>query len=300
MTNGKKALITGIKGFTGQYMAADLSAAGYEVYGFGSTPAQNSSRYFQVDLTNAAQVKNAVDSIQPDVVVHLAAIAFVGHADPNAFYSVNLCGTRNLLQVLSESAKMPDAVLIASSANVYGNNTPGKLAESVPARPANDYAVSKLAMEYMTSLFYEKLPIIITRPFNYTGAGQAENFLIPKIVKHFRERKEVIELGNIDVWRDFSDVRDVVKSYSALLHSRSFGQTVNVASGKMHSLREVVDLCQSLTGHDIKIEVNPDFVRPNEIKELCGDITLLSSLVGETSSKIPLRDTLKWMLEAKQ
>ncbi|WP_336999487.1 GDP-mannose 4,6-dehydratase [Pantoea agglomerans] len=300
MTNGKKALITGIKGFTGQYMAADLSAAGYEVYGFGSTPAQNSSRYFQVDLTNAAQVKNAVDSIQPDVVVHLAAIAFVGHADPNAFYSVNLCGTRNLLQALSESAKMPDAVLVASSANVYGNNTPGKLAESVPARPANDYAVSKLAMEYMTSLFYEKLPIIITRPFNYTGAGQVENFLIPKIVKHFRERKDVIELGNIDVWRDFSDVRDVVKSYSALLHSRSSGQTVNVASGKMHSLREVVDLCQSLTGHDIKIEVNPDFVRPNEIKELCGDITLLNSLVGETSSKIPLRDTLKWMLEAKQ
>ncbi|MBS0883637.1 GDP-mannose 4,6-dehydratase [Pantoea sp. JGM49] len=300
MTNGKKALITGIKGFTGQYMAADLSAAGYEVYGFGSTPAQNSLRYFQIDLTDPAQVKNAIDSIQPDVIVHLAAIAFISHADPNAFYNVNLCGTRNLLQALSESVKRPDAVLIASSANVYGNNTPGKLAESVPARPANDYAVSKLAMEYMTSLFYDKLPVIITRPFNYTGAGQAGDFLIPKIVKHFRERKDVIELGNIDVWRDFSDVRDVVKIYTALLHSCSFGKTVNVASSKMHSLREVIDLCESLTGHDIKIEVNPDFVRPNEIKELCGDITLLRSIVGETTSKIPLRDTLKWMLEAKQ
>lgn len=300
MNNGKKALITGIKGFTGQYMAAELSAAGYEVFGFGSSPALGSSNYYQVDLTNLVQVMHAVDDIQPDVVIHLAAIAFVGHADPNAFYNVNVGGTRNLLQALIESKNSLDAVLIASSANVYGNNTPGRLSETTQARPANDYAVSKLSMEYMASLFYEKLPIVITRPFNYTGVGQAENFLIPKIVKHFRERKEVIELGNIDVWRDFSDVRNVVKCYSALLQTSSFGKVVNVASGTMHSLREVIDLCQELTGRDIRIEVNPAFVRPNEIKELCGDISLLSSLIGDDTLKIPFRDTLKWMLEAKK
>ncbi|MGK3141607.1 GDP-mannose 4,6-dehydratase [Pantoea sp. C2G6] len=299
MTNGKKALITGIMGFTGQYMAAELSAAGYQVFGFGSSPAQKSPNYIQVDLTNLAEVKQAVERVSPDVVIHLAAIAFVGHADPNAFYDVNLCGSRNLLQALCESAKTPEAVLVASSANVYGNNTPGRLAESTLARPANDYAVSKLAMEYMASLFYSKLPIIITRPFNYTGVGQAENFLIPKIVKHFRQRLPVIELGNIDVWRDFSDVRDVTSRYRALLHSSAFGQVVNVASGKMHSLREVISLCEELTGHKIDIEVNPQFVRPNEIKELCGDISLLDKLTCDNSAKIPLRDTLKWMLEAK-
>ena len=225
MTNGKKALITGIKGFTGHYMAAELSAAGYEVYGFGSTPALNDQRYIQVDLTNAAQVKQAVDSISPNIVVHLAAIAFVGHTNPNAFYDVNLLGTRNLLTALADSVNKPEAVLIASSANVYGNNTPGKLSEAVAANPANDYAVSKLAMEHMAKLFFDKLPVIITRPFNYTGVGQADNFLIPKIINHFRARKEKIELGNIDVWRDFSDVRFLVKSYAGLLASSSFGQS---------------------------------------------------------------------------
>ncbi|MFH8134996.1 GDP-mannose 4,6-dehydratase [Pantoea osteomyelitidis] len=299
MTNGKKALITGIKGFTGHYMAAELSAAGYEIFGLGSSPFQQSENYIQVDLTDAAQVRQAVDKISPDIVVHLAAIAFVGHANPNAFYEVNLAGTRNLLQALADMAKKPEAVLIASSANVYGNNTPGKLNESTTANPANDYAVSKLAMEYMAKLFQDKLPLIIARPFNYTGVGQAENFLIPKIVKHFRERKEVIELGNIDVWRDFSDVRFLAKSYAALLCSSASGEVVNVASGEMYSLREIISLCEEITGHTIRIEVNPQFVRANEIKELCGDVSLLNRLTGNQLQKVPLRETLKWMLEAK-
>jgi nucleoside-diphosphate-sugar epimerase len=297
MTNGKKALITGIKGFTGYYMAAELSAAGYEVYGLGSTPDQNLEKYIQVDLTDAEQVKLAIDTVSPHIVVHLAAIAFVGHAEPTAFYDVNLSGTRNLLQALADTAVRAEAVLIASSANVYGNNTPGKLKEVTPANPANDYAVSKLAMEYVAKLFMDKLPIVITRPFNYTGAGQAENFLIPKIVKHFRERKAVIELGNIDVWRDFSDVRFMVKNYAMLLNSSAFGKTVNVASGEMYSLREVIEICEELTDHKIRIEVNPQFVRANEIKELCGDVSLLNILTDEQAQKIPLRDTLKWMLE---
>lgn len=298
MIHGKKALITGIKGFTGHYMAAELSAAGYEIFGLGSSPVQQIDHYFQVDLSDAAQVKRAVDAISPDVVIHLAAIAFVGHANPNAFYEVNVAGTRNLLQALDETVSKPDAILIASSANVYGNNTPGKLSESTPANPANDYAVSKLAMEYMAKLFQNRLPLIIARPFNYTGVGQADNFLIPKIVNHFRDRKNVIELGNIDVWRDFSDVRYLVKSYAALLRSNAFNQIVNVASGEMHSLREVITLCEELTGHHIQIEVNPKFVRANEIKKLCGDVTLLNQITDQKLQKIPLRETLKWMLEA--
>ena len=299
MANGKKALITGIKGFTGHYMAAELSAAGYEIFGLGSTPSQQYTHYYQVDLTNADQVSQTINHICPDVVVHLAAIAFVGHANPNAFYEVNLAGTRNLLQALADAPVRPESVLIASSANVYGNNTPGKISEDTAANPANDYAVSKLAMEYMAKLFQDKLPLIITRPFNYTGVGQAENFLIPKIVKHFRERKEVIELGNIDVWRDFSDVRYLVKSYAALLNASAHGEVVNVASGCMYSLREVIELCEELTGHHIRIEVNPQFVRANEIKELCGDVSLLKRLTGNQLQTVPLRETLKWMLEAK-
>lgn len=299
MTNGKKALITGIQGFTGHYMAAELSAAGYEVYGLGSKVTENNEKYIQVDLTNADQVKIAIDKLSPDVVVHLAAIAFVGHSDPNEFYNVNLSGTRNLLQALADTSIRPQAILIASSANVYGNTTPGKLSETIQVNPANDYAVSKLAMEYMAKLFMDRLPIVITRPFNYTGVGQSDNFLIPKIVKHFRHGCEVIELGNIDVWRDFSDVRYLVKCYAELIESKSFGHTVNVASGKMYSLREIIEMCEEFTSHKIRLKVNPQFVRANEIKELCGDVTLFESLTANKTKKISLRETIKWMLEVK-
>ncbi|KGT95845.1 GDP-6-deoxy-D-lyxo-4-hexulose reductase [Erwinia typographi] len=296
INNGKRALITGIKGFTGHYMAAELSAAGYEIHGLGTQPDSSASHYHAVDLTNYQQVADAVMAIQPDVVVHLAAIAFVGHADANAFYQVNVGGTRNLLQALTQLPTKPESVLVASSANVYGNTTAGKLTELTPFNPANDYAVSKVAMEYLVALYADKLPINIVRPFNYTGCGQADNFLIPKIVKHFRERKDVIELGNIDVWRDFSDVRFIVSCYAQILKLPTGGMTLNVASGKMASLRDVIDLCEKITGHKIRIEVNPAFVRENEIKELCGDTEKLASLIP-SFSPVPLETTLRWMLE---
>ncbi|WP_345828192.1 GDP-mannose 4,6-dehydratase [Erwinia sp. HDF1-3R] len=294
--NGKRALITGIKGFTGHYMAAELSAAGYEVYGLGSQTDTKTPNYFSVDLTNVEQVNNALASINPDVVVHLAAIAFVGHADTNNFYQVNVSGTRNLLVALSSLPVKPSSVLIASSANVYGNTTAGKLNEATPFNPANDYAISKVAMEYVVGLFKDKLRINIVRPFNYTGYGQADNFLVPKIVKHFKEKQNVIELGNIDVWRDFSDVRFVVSCYRKILDSSCENQTINVASGEMVSLRNIIDICQKITSHNLAIKVNPAFVRENEIKELCGDITRLSEVIS-SCEPIPLEKTLRWMLE---
>lgn len=292
---GKRALITGINGFTGRYVAAELSAAGYRVFGLGSLPSTQED-YLQVNLLNADELTDAIAQVKPDVVVHLAAIAFVGHGDTSAFYSVNVVGTRNLLQALYDCGKSLDAILIASSANVYGNSIEGKLDESTAANPANDYAVSKLAMEYMTKLWMDKLPIFITRPFNYTGVGQAENFLLPKIVKHYKEKAAIIELGNIDVWRDFTDVRALSKAYVALLQAKPVGETINVCSGRTYSLREAVALCEKISGHSLEIRVNPAFVRPNEVKSLCGDASKLRSTVGEWDTP-PLEETLRWILE---
>lgn len=292
---GKRALITGINGFTGRYVAAELSAAGYRVFGLGSLPSTQED-YLQVNLLNADELTDAIAQVKPDVVVHLAAIAFVGHGDTSAFYSVNVVGTRNLLQALYDCGKSLDAILIASSANVYGNSIEGKLDESTPANPANDYAVSKLAMEYMAKLWMDKLPIFITRPFNYTGVGQAENFLLPKIVKHYKEKATIIELGNIDVWRDFTDVRALSKAYVALLQAKPVGETINVCSGRTYSLREAVALCEKISGHSLEIRVNPAFVRPNEVKSLCGDASKLRATIGEWDTP-PLEETLRWMLE---
>lgn len=292
----KRALITGIHGFTGRYMAAELEASGYEVIGLGSQPSDDAA-YHQIDLADAQGLRTLLAQLQPDVVVHLAALAFVGHGVADAFYQVNLIGTRNLLEALAASGKVPECVLLASSANVYGNASEGLLSEQSATAPANDYAVSKLAMEHMARLWQPRLPIVITRPFNYTGVGQADNFLLPKIVSHFRRQAEVIELGNLDVWRDFSDVRALVSAYRGLIEAKPVGQTVNVSSGVTHSLREVIEMCTSISGHQIRVEVNPAFVRANEVKTLCGDNSLLRTMVDDWHTP-PLRQTLEWMLAA--
>jgi nucleoside-diphosphate-sugar epimerase len=291
---GKRVLITGIHGFTGRFMAAELKAHGCEVIGMGRQPSQEAG-YYQADLANTAELHKVLGQIQPDIVVHLAAVAFVGHGVADAFYQVNLIGTRNLLEAIEACGKTPECVLIASSANVYGNASEGLLDETTPVSPANDYAVSKVAMEYMVSLWHSRLPIVITRPFNYTGVGQDENFLLPKIVSHFVRRADRIELGNLDVWRDFSDVRAVVSAYRGLLEARPIGQTVNVSSGVTHSLRQVIDMCREITGHELITEVNPAFVRDNEVKTLCGDNSRLRGLVPGWQTPA-LKDTLRWML----
>ena len=171
--------------------------------------------------------------------------------------------------------------------------------EQTPPVPANDYAVSKLAMEYMAKTWLPKLPITLVRPFNYTGVGQTENFLLPKIVSHFRRKADVIKLGNLDVWRDFSDVRAVVQAYRKLIEKGPVGETFNVASGKTHSLREVLALCTELSGHEPEVQVNPAFVRANEVKTLCGDATKLRECIGEWDTP-ELKDTLRWMLDGSQ
>lgn len=290
----KRALVTGINGFTGRYMAAELQANGYEVIGTGSQPSA-APDYHQVDLADGPGLRALLAELQPDVVVHLAAIAFVGHGAADAFYQVNLIGTRNLLEAIAACGKTPECVLIASSANVYGNVSEGMLDEHTPPAPANDYAVSKLAMEYMAKLWCDRLPIVITRPFNYTGVGQAENFLLPKIVSHFQRKAPAIELGNLDVWRDFSDVRAVVRAYRGLIEARAVGQTVNVSSGITHSLREVIAKCSAITGHTLDVQVNPAFVRANEVKTLCGDNARLRALVPGWETPA-LDETLGWML----
>lgn len=301
-----KILITGADGFTGRYLAAKLNAAGYEVHGLVhkqvAGPVAGVHTLHVADLSDAATLANVVRDIQPNKVAHLAAIAFVAHGDVEAIYRTNLVGTRNLLEALALSKAPLDAVLLASSANVYGNAVGGVLDENTPPAPANDYAVSKLAMEYAARLYADRLPLIMARPFNYTGVGQSESFLIPKIVSHVRRRAPVIELGNLEVARDFSDVRNVAELYRRLLEApAAVGQTFNVCSGQAWSLNDVLTMAREISGHDFDVRVNPAFVRQNEVKTLIGSRARLDAVVGQASNPMPeiaLRDTLRWMLEA--
>jgi nucleoside-diphosphate-sugar epimerase len=291
-----RALITGIEGFTGHYLAQTLREAGYEVFGTCHGAAPAGPHVHPCDLRDAAQVARVVESVRPEVVVHLAAISFVAHGNVEDIYLANVVGARHLLDALARQGGMHKVVL-ASSANIYGNSDAKVLDEAVLPTPANDYAVSKLAMEYMARLWTDRLPITMVRPFNYTGVGQSERFLLPKIVSHFRRREAVIELGNLDVVRDFSDVRMVVECYRRLLAPDAPTGTFNVCSGVGHSLQEVLALAHQLTGHDIEVRVNPAFVRANEVHTLIGSRARLDAAIGAVPA-IPLADTLRWMLEA--
>lgn len=278
-----RVLVTGLDGFTGRYVRRELEKHGHEVVGL------------KADLTNTEAVKKDVQSLRPEAVIHLAAISFVGHGDANAIYQVNLIGTRNLLDALAQHTNNLQCVLLASSANVYGNSIEGVIDESVLPSPANDYGVSKLAMEYMARLWMDKLPIVITRPFNYTGVGHDARFVIPKLVEHFARKAKSIELGNLDVEREFNDVRTVGEIYFRLLKQGEPGQTYNICSGRPISLKSVIDSLKQITGHDLEVKINPAFVRANEVRRLCGSPTKLEACIGKLQHP-NLEETLRWML----
>ncbi|WP_419816377.1 GDP-mannose 4,6-dehydratase [Glacieibacterium sp.] len=284
-----RVLVTGLSGFTGIYVAEALAARGLEAV----DPAAVVESF---DLTLPETIADAVARIAPDYVVHLAAISFVGHDDPADFYRVNTIGTVNLLQALAGAPQPVRKIVVASSANIYGNTHVSPLDEASTPAPVNHYACSKLAMEHLVRQWFDRLPIVVTRPFNYTGRGQSAQFLVPKIVGHFARREPVLELGNLDVARDFTDVRDVASFYAELLLSAAQGEFVNICSGHAYSLEWIVETCAAITRHEIEIQVNPAFVRSDEIKTLVGDPAKLDALLGQ-QTRHHFGETLSWMLE---
>lgn len=288
-----RALLTGRSGFTGQYVAKELERRGYEVFGLSSKEEMDDPHSLQVDLLDRNAITEAVSEIAPDAVIHLAAISYVAHGDVDEIYRVNVVGTRNLLSALAGLGKVPEIVVLASSANIYGNTDVEPITEDTTPAPANDYAVSKLAMEFMARLWMDKLPIVITRPFNYTGVGQSERFLIPKIVSHFACGADEIELGNTDVYRDFSDVRDVALAYADIVARKCVGQILNICSGVGLSLEQVLSHMARIAGREIRVRVNPAFVRENEVKRLRGSTARLHGEIAYSAR--PIEQTLNWM-----
>ncbi|MGF6754867.1 GDP-mannose 4,6-dehydratase [Paraburkholderia sp. GAS42] len=292
----RRALVTGVRGFTGAYVKDELQLGGYEVVGTLARGDIAGANEHALDITSLDECRRVIDEVRPTHIVHLAAISFVAHDDALEMYRVNVLGTLNLLQACSDVGHRPDKILIVSSANVYGNAA-GVVDETAPPAPVNHYAASKLAMEHLVHTWFDRLPIVMMRPFNYTGRGQSERFLVPKIVSHFVERRSLLELGNLDVARDFSDVRTVAATYRALLESSVTGETVNVCSERPRTLEEIVAMVREASGHDLEIRVNPAFVRANEVKSLVGSASRLRRLVPGVPA-IDFAETIKWMVRA--
>ena len=285
---GQTVLLSGATGFTGRYVREGLEQHGCRVVDPESDPGG-------FDLTKLDDVRRVVRREAFDYVIHLAGLSFVAANNATAFYAINTVGTVNLLAELADSGSPLKKVIIASSANVYGNATAFPISESCPPAPVNNYACSKLAMEYMAATFRDRIPIVITRPFNYTGVGQGAHFLIPKLVGHFARREPCVSLGNIEVERDFSDVRGVADAYIRLLESSIVDETVNICSGVGRSLRSVIDMLHEMTGHSIRVVVDSAFVRQSDVARLVGDRSKLLRAVGRLGYD-NFRETLQWML----
>lgn len=276
-----RVAVTGASGFTGRFVAEALATAGAECVSLAA------------DLTDPAAVAAAVADTRFDRLIHLAALAFVGVADWQGFYEVNQLGTFHLLDAIAKVRPGMRCVL-ASSAQVYGPGAEGLVTEDAATRPANHYAVSKFAMEQGAALWRDRLEIVVARPFNYTGVGQETQYLIPKIVDHFRRRAPVIELGNLRVKRDFGDVRAVAEAYVGLALAEVPPARVNIATGEVRSIDDILGILAQLSGHAPEVRVNPAFVRANDVPVLGGDpMRLRAALPGWAPRD--LSDTLAWM-----
>lgn len=282
-----KILVTGADGFTGKHFCSYSKKLGNSIYELKS------------NLLDSHSLENEIKSINPDAVVHLAAISFVGEANKLSFYDVNVMGTVNLLEAIKKNSRKPK-IILASSANIYGNSDVKSIDESVKPHPINHYAMSKLSMEYMSHTYMKDLNIVITRPFNYTGLGQNINFIIPKLVNHFKDKKSDILLGNIDVKREFNDISLVCKYYLGLIYYGVPSETYNVCSGNIYSLKEIIANLENLTNHHINIKIGDNFIRDNELKILKGNPKKIKNLMKENSyflDDISIDMTLMKMLE---
>ena len=294
-TASKRVLIFGIDGFTGNHLSAYLQNAGYDVY--GTSYSGTSGKTFKVDITYKADIDTVLKEVVPDFIIVLSGISFPAHGHNEDFYAINTIGAINILDVLIHLNQNPKKIIMASSATVYGNQGVEVLDETLCPKPTNHYGASKYAMESLSRNYFEKLNIIIARPFNYTGINQEDNFLIPKIIKHFKEMKQTIELGNIDVSREFNDVGYVCEIYKKLLESSVSSEVVNLSANRGIKLLDVIDMMNEMAGYKIEIKINPDFVREGEIKTLTGSCEKLFGLIGEVEQK-EFKETLRDMLEA--
>jgi len=292
-----KILITGAGGFVGTYLIRQLQKkTDNEIYGavYKSTSDISSllpqNHILEGDLTDFAVAESHLQTVQPDIIYHLAALSVVGNSFANAIKVINT--NTNLSFNLFEAARLivPKARIInICSANVYGAvlDSSRPLTESTPFRPLNPYSVSKINQE-MLGLEYHLTygsDVIALRPFNHTGIGQTTDFLIPRLAQQFAAIEKgqlapTIEIGNLDSIRDFSDVRDMVRAYVLAAESCLAGEAYNIGSGKGYKVSQVIDIFQSLSQAKVEIKVKKDLVRSADVPALIADFTKFKEATG--------------------
>ena len=299
-----KALVTGAGGFTGPHLVASLLAGGHEVAGCGQgeRPAglPEGVAWTEIDVTDADACWNLLDEHRPAVVYHLAGFSHVAHAEaaPDTALAVNLGGTRNLLQACLDGFANTRFVL-ASSAEVYGRVDPADLPvrETQPLRPGTAYALSKATAEMAVHHAVARgAHAVIARTFNHIGPGQSEDFVAAAFARQIArieagEQDPVIQVGNLEAVRDFSDVRDTVVGYQEIARVGEPGEVFNLTSGAALAVRELLDVLLELSSAEIEVQVDPGRLRPLDVPVFNGSGALLQERSGY-APRLDLRRTL--------
>ncbi|MEQ1814162.1 MAG: GDP-mannose 4,6-dehydratase [Candidatus Nitrotoga sp.] len=300
MTTRKKLFITGAQGFVGSHAQLAITNPNWQ-------------SIFELvcidipfDITDRSSLNNVVCQAQPDMVIHLAAQSHVptSFTDPDTTYQVNFLGTLNLLQALAAN-NFSGRLLFVGSADTYGlvSETDLPIHEAQPLRPRNPYAVSKVAAEALCYQWSQtgSFEIIMARPFNHIGPGQGENFAVSSFAKQVAEislnlRAPEIQVGDLNVTRDFTDVRDIVDAYLKLLLSGKSGEIYNVGSGQEHKMSEILAALIRIAGISAKVNIDAERLRPAEQKRLICDASKLKLQTGWQPRK-QINETLHEILQ---
>lgn len=301
-----RTLITGASGFAGRHLVAHLRATtDWELCALGRS-SQPDLNTVSADLLDRAAVDQAVAQVQPEIVVHLAAQSFVptSFEDPADTFNTNVIGQLHLLQAIA-AAKIDPLVLVISSNEVYGMVLPNDIPvnEKTPLRPASPYAVSKAAQDLLAGQWFysHKLRVIRVRPFNHIGPGQKAQFAAPAFARQIARielglQPPVVQVGNLDAQRDFTDVRDIVSAYHlALVHGEP-GAIYNVGSGEPVAIRTILETLINLSTVPITIEPDPARMRPADVPTVACDSSYFQTRTGwrrQYSLDQTLRDVLE-------
>lgn len=299
-----RVVVSGATGFAGRWLVRELEQAGHVALAMPPSSA--------LDVTDTPAVSAFVNETRPDAVAHLAGVAFGPDArrEPDRAIAINEGGTRAVLTAAASLAPTP-GVLVVSSSEVYGHPDPGDLplAEDAQLRAEHPYARSKLAQEDAAAEARRAgLRVVVVRPFNHAGPGQRPEFVVPavarRVVEAIRAGRDEIPAGNVDVRRDFCDVRDVVRAYRLILETLSDDglprrPVYNVATGRSTAIRTLIDTFAAFAGADIGIVVDPALVRADDPPDIRGDASALRAELG-WEPRIRLETTLRDVFDEAQ
>ncbi len=307
-TAARRILVTGGTGFSGQHLCTQLMQEGAQVVvlSWNGDKMPAGVELVRGDVRDAEAVRQIFEQVRPDEVYHLAAISSVpvSWTKPRLAFEVNVGGTFNVVEAAMQMDPVP-RVLNVSSGQVYADHAASALDEQSLTRPSNPYAASKAMAELLPVLHKNGRHgggVITVRPFNHTGPGQTPDFALSSFAKQIAEaeaglRPPRIQVGDLEVERDFTDVRDVVRGYRLLLRFGTPGELYNICSGESYSLKMLLDTLCSLARVELQVEVEAARLRPQQASKIAGTADKLRQATGwkpEISIRQTLQDLLDW------